>query len=523
MFAVPGEITSPLSRRLERAAQAGRDTAHRPAGRARALRPERRGRRRRGGSAAAGTRTPRAHLAGPLTARRARARAPGSPPTELAGRVVRARARGRSWLEGEASIGPGRVASRAMDVRTGSRSPARRCRAHRSRASADVEIVGGGITGCSCALALAEAGLACVCTRRARSRPAPAAGTAASRSAAAPWPYDSARDWLGARAGARVWRADRGAPSTGWRDSPAMLPSRTGSLRLARTTTSATSSAPSTRRCASDGFAAEWLEDLPEPLAGRSRRRPPSGRRRAAACALVGGWRASPPRRASSSVSTIASTISTRSTPTRRRRHRRVRPSGLLPRARRADHPDSRPDDRHRAAAGAPLRPMPHYGRHGYDYWHQLPDADPRGRLPRLSISSPSSRRGRRRRGSRAHSRDFVERDPRPPARGHPSLGRHLRDGAGPDARRRARARTRRALGRRRLLRATATCSACCRRLVAHALLGDRDPIVEILDPARARLAPRAGLEAGRARSPAPARRSQSRDPELRGRSSRRP
>jgi len=70
----------------------------------------------------------------------------------------------------------------------------------------DVEVVGGGITGCSCALALARAGLR-VRLREART----IAGGASGRNGGfalrgGAMPYPSAREWLGAETAAVYWR-----------------------------------------------------------------------------------------------------------------------------------------------------------------------------------------------------------------------------------------------------------------------------------------------------------------------------
>ena len=131
-------------------------------------------------------------------------------------------------------------------------------------------------------------------------------------------------------------------------------------------------------------------------------------------------------------------------------------------RARGADHPHARPDDRDRAGAGAAvpdaaLRParlrLLAAGRRR---------ADPRGRLPRLRSRVRVHRpRRRRRRGSRTRSRTSSSMLGRP-ARAYPPLGRRLRAGARPDARRRAGARATTASGSPAATRGTATCSAWC-------------------------------------------------------------
>ena len=133
--------------------------------------------------------------------------------------------------------------------------------------TADVEIVGGGVTGISAALTLAGLG------KRVRLHEARAVASGASgrnggfalRGGA--MAYDSAREWLGHDAAADYWRlteayVDRMVELGG--DAVR----RTGSLRLAgddeRDELQAEYEA-----LREDGFAAEWRDELPEPLAGR--------------------------------------------------------------------------------------------------------------------------------------------------------------------------------------------------------------------------------------------------------------
>ena len=99
-----------------------------------------------------------------------------------------------------------RASIAAWPTPTGSRSPPLcSCRA-RSRAVADVEVVGGGVTGISCALTLAQAGKR-VRLHEARSVASGASGRNggfALRGGA--MAYDSARDWLGPEQAAEYWR-----------------------------------------------------------------------------------------------------------------------------------------------------------------------------------------------------------------------------------------------------------------------------------------------------------------------------
>src|SRR5438093_2061286 len=132
----------------------------------------------------------------------------------------------------------------------------------------DVAVVGGGITGCACALALAEAG------RRVRLYEArEIAGGASGRNGgfalrgAAP-AYDAARVQLGAEAAGALWRL-----TERYLDRLAELAGdafrRTGSLRLAADADERAELEREHAALREDGFAVEWQDDLPEPLAGR--------------------------------------------------------------------------------------------------------------------------------------------------------------------------------------------------------------------------------------------------------------
>ena len=127
--------------------------------------------------------------------------------------------------------------------------------------------------------------------------------------------YDSAREWLGGEQAAEYWRLTE-ASSTGWGARRRRVPA-TGSLRLAgddeRDELRAEFEA-----LREDGFAAEWRDELPEPLAGRfpgALFHPDDAVLQPAR--LVRRLAASPRRPASRSASTNASRISTRSKPRR--------------------------------------------------------------------------------------------------------------------------------------------------------------------------------------------------------------
>ena len=212
--------------------------------------------------------------------------------------------------------------------------------------------------------------------------------------------YDSARDWLGPEQQPSTG-VDRGLRRPDGRARRRCVPSH--GQPAARGRRRARRASRGVRGAARGRFAAEWRDELPEPLAGRFRERSSIPTMPSSACRLFGGSLVSLPTRASRSASTIGSRIWTRSGRDDRRCNRRVseRPPG---RARGLIIPT-----RGQMIATEPvperLFPMPHYGRHGYDYWHQ----DEEGRIlaaaSATSTSSRSSRpRRRRRRGSRAHS-----------------------------------------------------------------------------------------------------------------------
>jgi gamma-glutamylputrescine oxidase len=239
----------------------------------------------------------------------------------------------------------------------------------------DVEIVGGGVTGCSCALTLAGKGL------RVRLHEARAVASGASgrnggfalRGGA--MAYDSAREWLGADLAAEYWRLTEAyVDRMGELGGDAFR--RTGSLRLAgedeRDELLAEYEA-----LREDGFAAEWRDELPEPLAGRfpgalfhpddAVLQPARLVRRLALAAVEAGVEIREHHRVEELDALEADTVVVATD---------GYPSGLLGELEGLIIPT-----RGQMIATEPLPerlfPMPHYGRHGFDYWHQ----DPEGRL----------------------------------------------------------------------------------------------------------------------------------------------
>ena len=241
---------------------------------------------------------------------------------------------------------------------------------------AEVEIVGGGITGCSCALTLARAG------RRVRLHEARAIASGASgrnggfalRGGA--MAYDRAREWLGADQAAGYWRltedyVDRIEELGG--DAVR----RVGSLRLAADDEERDELREEFEALREDGFAAEWRDELPEPLAGRfagalfhpadAVLQPARLVRRLAAAAADAGAELREHSRVGDLDALEADTVVVATD---------GYPSGLLGELEGLIIPT-----RGQMIATEPvperLFPMPHYGRHGFDYWHQ----DPEGRI----------------------------------------------------------------------------------------------------------------------------------------------
>ena len=234
-------------------------------------------------------------------------------------------------------------------------------------------IIGGGVTGCSCALTLARAG------KRVRLFDArEIAGGASGRNGGfalrglAP-AYDVARRTLGADRARTLWElTERTLERLAELAGDAFR--RTGSLRLAADSAEREELEAEYDALREDGFAVEWRDELPEPLAGRfagAILNPPDGSlhparwvRRLAALAAEAGVELREHERVESLDAVVADAVVIATD---------GYTQGLVPELDAAIRPT-----RGQVIVTEPLErllfPCPHYARHGYDYWQQTAD-----------------------------------------------------------------------------------------------------------------------------------------------------
>ncbi len=237
----------------------------------------------------------------------------------------------------------------------------------------DVAVVGGGITGCSCALALAEAGLR-VRLFEAREIAGGASGRNggfALRGGAAPYPVMV--ESIGRERAALLWRwTEEELAVLAEAAGDAFRP--TGSLRLAADEEEREELEAELEALRADGFAVEWYEELARPLRDGypgAIFHPPDGVlqparlvRRLATRAAEAGVEIHEHTRVASAAETGADTVVVATD---------GYPSGLLGELEGLIVPT-----RGQVIATEPMPELlfeiPHYGRHGFDYWHQRRD-----------------------------------------------------------------------------------------------------------------------------------------------------
>jgi gamma-glutamylputrescine oxidase len=236
----------------------------------------------------------------------------------------------------------------------------------------DVVVIGGGVTGCSCALTLAEAGLRVRVfeSRRVAWGASGRNGGFALRGLAISYP--NARERFGATVAAQLWRfTERSLDRMEELAGDALR--RVGSLRLADDEELGAIRAEYAA-LVEDGIAAEWVEELPAPLAaifrgailhpGDGSLQPARWVRRLAAHAAEAGAEIVEETRVESLEEIDAQHVVIATD---------GYTSGLLPELDRTIKPV-----RGQVIVTEPLAeiryPRPHYARHGFDYWQQIPD-----------------------------------------------------------------------------------------------------------------------------------------------------
>ncbi|MGZ4258022.1 MAG: NAD(P)/FAD-dependent oxidoreductase [Gaiellaceae bacterium] len=238
---------------------------------------------------------------------------------------------------------------------------------------ADVTVVGGGVTGCACARVLAGAGLR-VRLHEARQIASGASGRNGGFALRGGAPaYDAARAHLGRDHARALWQL-----TERYLDRLAELAGdafrRSGSLRLAADARERAELEAEYEALREDGFAAEWREELPQPLAGRyhgaifhpsdGSLQPARWVRRLAGLAAATGAELREDERVESLDELDADQVVIA---TDGYTH------GLVPELDAAVRPT-----RGQVVVTEPLErrlfPCPHYARHGFDYWQQTPD-----------------------------------------------------------------------------------------------------------------------------------------------------
>ncbi|HEU0335431.1 MAG TPA: FAD-dependent oxidoreductase, partial [Gaiellaceae bacterium] len=237
----------------------------------------------------------------------------------------------------------------------------------------DAVVVGGGVTGCSAALELARRGLR-VRLHEAREIAGGASGRNggfALRGAAAP--YDVIADSVGRERALGLWRWTEEAIAE-LRDLAGDAFRPVGSLRLAADAEERAELRREWETMAADGVAADWIDEPGGPLEGRYPAaifHPPDGAlqparwvRRLARLAVDAGVEIREHSRLESVAQAEADVVLVATD---------GYPSGLLGPLEGLIVPT-----RGQMIATEPLPEklfeVPHYGRHGFDYWHQAPD-----------------------------------------------------------------------------------------------------------------------------------------------------
>jgi len=250
-------------------------------------------------------------------------------------------------------------------------APPRRSRRHDG--PVDAVVVGAGITGCSCALTLARAGrrVRLVDAREVAGGASGRNGGFALRGGAAP--YDVLREAIGAPDAAQYWRLTEDAIDRMERLAGDTF-TRLGSLRIASDAEERDELRAEYEAMREDGIAADWRDDLGGPLAGRftaalfhptdGALQPARWVRRLAGLAEDAGVEIVEHRRLGS-VDEAGAPVVVVCTD--------GYPSGLLGELEGLIVPT-----RGQVIATEPIPErwyeVPHYGRHGFDYWHQTPD-----------------------------------------------------------------------------------------------------------------------------------------------------